>query len=169
MGSLGNSLIRGIDVDEVIQLLDSLYAFEMVATHYNLAVSNRLEGQATILLEGEFEERASQTFEHANKIAARLSEVGGAITADPTQFVQISPLDRFALPASNSDVGEILSHTLEQVRTGIRAYSKALERVKDTDAITYYELLKVMKDHVRSEDEIEVALMGKFGEVYVGQ
>ncbi len=160
MGSVGNTLVRGIDVDEVIRLLDSLYAFEMVATHYNLAVSNRLEGQATILLEGDFEERAKETFEHANKIAARLSQLGSAVTGDPTQFVQISPLDRFALPASNSNVVEILSHTLEQVRTGIRAYSEALDRVKDTDAITYYELLKVVKDHVRSEDEIEVALMG---------
>ncbi len=156
---MGNALIKGIDLDEIIRMLDSLYAYEMVATHYSLAVLNRLEGQASFVLQAPFEEKIQQNFDHARKIADRLGELGGAITGDPTLLVEISPTDKFTLPKSNADVREILSHTLQQIQAGIRAYGDALTQVKDKDEITYHVLLSVVRDHIASEDEIEVALL----------
>ena len=47
---------------------------------------------------------------HAKKIAKRIAELGGVQTADPTEFVMLSPLKRFSMPRSNSDVNEILSY-----------------------------------------------------------
>ncbi len=156
---MGNALIRGIGIDEIIGLLDSLYAYEMVATHYSLAVLNRLEGQASIILEAAFEEKVKQNFDHARAIADRLGQLGGAITGDPTLLVELSPTKKFILPKSNADVREILSHTLQQVQAGIRAYGDALALVKDKDDVTYHLLLNVVRDHIDSEDEIVVALM----------
>jgi ferritin-like protein len=158
MGSTGNTLIEGIAADDVIRLLDRLYAYEMVAMHYNLAVLNRLEGQASVLLEEAFDEKAQGSFAHARKIADRVGRLGGAISGDPTLLLEASPTKTFTLPHSQADVQDILSHTLEQVRVGLRAYGDALAQVKDKDAVTYHLLLEVVRDHIDSEDEIEVAL-----------
>jgi ferritin-like protein len=157
---MNKALIKGVTVEEIIRLLDSLYAYEMVAMHFSLAVLNRLEGQASIVLEGAFEEKVKQNFEHARTIADRMGRLGGAITGDPSLLVEISPIKTFTLPKSNADVREILSHTLKQVQAGVRAYGEALAQLKDKDEVTYHILLNVMRDHIDSEDEIEVALAG---------
>ena len=159
MGSMNKALIKGITVDEIVPLLDSLYAYEMVAMHYSLAILNRLEGQASIMLDHAFEEKIKQSFEHARTIADRIGRLGGAITGDPTRLVEIAPSESFSLPKSNADVREILSHTLQQLQVGIRAYGDAMARLKDKDEVTYHLLLDVVKDHIDSEDEIEVALV----------
>jgi bacterioferritin len=159
LGSMNNILIKGISVDEIIPLLDSLYAYEMVAMHYSLAVLNRLEGQASIVLENAFEEKIKQSFEHARTIADRIGRLGGAITGDPSLLVELAPAEGFSLPKSNADVREILSHTLQQLQVGIRAYGDGMARLKDKDEVTYHLLLDVVKDHIDSEDEIEVALV----------
>jgi ferritin-like protein len=159
LGSMNKILIKGITVDEIARLLDSLYAYEMVAIHYNLAVLNRLEGQASIMLEHAFEEKIKLSFEHARTIADRMGQLGGAITGDPSLLVEIAPTKNFSLPKSNADVREILSHTLQQLQVGIRAYGDAMAQLKDKDEVTYHLLLDVVRDHIDSEDEIEVALV----------
>ncbi len=160
LGTMNKALIKGITVDQIVAVLDSLYAYEMVAMHYSLAVLNRLEGQASIVLEDAFEEKIKQSFEHARTIADRIGRLGGAITGDPSLLIAIAPIENFTLPKSNADVREILSHTLQQLQIGIRAYSGALAQLKDKDEITYHLLLDVLRDHIDSEDEIEVTLLG---------
>ena len=46
MGRAGNSLIKGIDIEEIIDALDSFHAQSWVVVHFSLALKNRLEGQA---------------------------------------------------------------------------------------------------------------------------
>ncbi|MFQ5796299.1 MAG: ferritin-like domain-containing protein [Candidatus Bipolaricaulia bacterium] len=158
MGTVGSSLIKGIDKQEIINALDSFHAYELVVMHWYLAVHNRLEGQAALVLGEMFEGEAEESLGHAKKFAARVAQLGGAVTGDPSRFVEISPLDRFSLPSSNSDVKEILSQAVEGERLAIKAYSEFLEQVKDKDVVTYYEVLEVLKDEIEHEDEIETIL-----------
>jgi bacterioferritin len=103
MGRAGNSLIKGIDIDEVINTLDSFHAQSWVVVHFSLAFKNRLEGQAAaFLLSKELEDKAQESTKHAKKLAERIAELGGTETADPTEFVMLSPLKRFSMPSSNS-------------------------------------------------------------------
>ena len=71
MGAIGNSLIKGIDTQEVINKLDSFYAYEMLAMHFNLAVHNRLEGQAALVLDDVLNEKAEESLGHAKTLADR--------------------------------------------------------------------------------------------------
>ena len=113
MGSAGNSLIKGIEVQEIIDTLDSFHALSWVVALFSLGLKNRLEGQAAFLLSKELEDKAQESMNHAKKLAERIAELGGTETADPTEFVMLSPLKRFSMPSSNSNVNEILSHILE--------------------------------------------------------
>jgi bacterioferritin len=155
LGSAGNSLIKGIGIQEIIDTLDSFHAQSWVVVHFSLALKNRLEGQAAFLLSNELEEKAKESTKHARKIAERIAELGGIETGDPTEFVMLSPLKRFSMPSSNSDVNVILSYILEQDQRIIKAYGEFLHKIRDKDDVTYHVLREILENEVRRESEIE--------------
>lgn len=158
MGTVGNALIRDLDRAEIVRALDGFHAYELLALHCCLGAHNRLAGQAAVVLDEVFEERAAQSLERARQLAGRIAQLGGAVTADPGQIVALAPVDRFALPANCADVGAILGDTLEQVRAAIRAYGEFLPRLADRDVVTYHLIRKLLTDHIANEDEIETVL-----------
>ena len=159
MGRAGNSLIKGIDIEEIIDALDSFHAQSWVAMHFSLALKNRLEGKAAAsLLSKELEQKAQESMKHAKKLAERIAELGGTETGDPTEFVMLSPLKRFSMPSSNSDVKEILSFILELQQFIIKTYGDFLHRIKDKDDVTYHVLREIVEDEVKRESEIESVL-----------
>jgi bacterioferritin len=158
LGSAGNSLIKGIDIQEIIDSLDSFHALSWVVVLFSLGLKNRLQGQAAFLLSKELEDKAQESMKHAEKLAERIAELGGIETADPTEFVMLSPLKRFSMPSSNSNVNEILSYILELEQSIIRTYDDFLNRIRDKDDITYHTLLEILEDEIRRESEIEAVL-----------
>jgi ferritin-like protein len=159
MGKAGVGLIKGIDVEEIVDTLDSYYCYNLVVMHFSHALRNRLEGQAAFLLGDELEENAEQGLKAAKKLADRIGDLGGVVSADPTQFVERSPLEEFSLPDSNSEVGVILSFVLERIRMIIGEYGAFLERVRGRDEISHLLVLDLLKEQVARESEIEAALM----------
>ncbi|HZB79702.1 MAG TPA: ferritin-like domain-containing protein [Nitrososphaera sp.] len=158
MGSTGNSLIKGIDIQEIIDALDSFHAQSWVVVHFSLGLKNRLEGQAAFLLSKELEYKAQESMKHAEKLAERIAELGGIETADPTEFAMLSPLKRFSMPSSNSDVNEILPFILKLEQSIIKTYGDFLDRIRDKDDITYHVLLEILEDEIKRENEIESVL-----------
>ena len=159
MGSAGNSLIRGIDIQEIIDALDSFHAQSWVVVHFSLTLKNRLEGQAAFLLSKELEDKAQESTKHAKKLAERIAELGGTETGDPTEFVMLSPLKRFFMPSSTSDVKVILSYILEQEQTIISKYGDFMIKLRDKDDLTYHRLREILEDEIRRESEIEAVLI----------
>jgi ferritin-like protein len=91
MGSAGNSLINGIDPEEIISALDQYHAQSWVIVHFSLGLKNRLEGEAAFLLSNELEEKAEESTKHAKKLAERIAELGGNETADPRELSNYRP------------------------------------------------------------------------------
>jgi bacterioferritin len=160
MGSAGNSLIKGIDIEEIINTLDSFHTQSWVVVHFCLALKNRLEGQAAaFLLTKELEDKAQESMKHAKKLAKRIAELGSTETGDPTEFVMLSPLKRFSMPSSTSDVKVILSYILEQQQTIIRKYGEFMIEIRDKDDLTYHLLREILEDEIRHESEIEAVII----------
>ena len=158
MGNAGNSLIRGIDIQEVIDSLDRFHAQSWVVVHFSLALKNRLEGQAAFLLSKELEDKAQESTKHAKKLAERIAELGGTETGDPTEFVMLSPLKRFSMPSSTSDVKVILSYILEQEQAIISKYGDFMIKIREKDDLTYHLLREILEDEIRRESEIEAII-----------
>jgi bacterioferritin len=158
MGSAGNSLIKGIEVQEIIDTLDSFHALSWVVALFSLGLKNRLQGQAVFLLSKELEDKAQESMKHAKKLAERIAELGGTETADPTEFVMLSPLKRFSMPSSNSNINEILSYILELEQSIIRKYAVFLDRIREKDDVTYHVLQEILEHEIRQESEIESVL-----------
>jgi bacterioferritin len=158
MGSAGNSLIRGIDIQEIIDTLDSFHAQSWVIVHFSLALKNRLEGQAAFLLSKELEDKVQESTKHAKKLAERIAGLGGTETGDPTEFVMLSPLKHFSMPSSTSDVKVILPYILKQEQTIISKYGDFMIKLRDKDDLTYHLLREILEDEIRRESEIEAVI-----------
>jgi bacterioferritin len=158
MGSAGNSLIRGIDIQEIIDALDSFHAQSWVVVHFSLTLKNRLEGQAAFLLSKELEDKAQESMKHAKKLAERIAELGGTETGDPTEFVMLSTLKRFSMPSGTSDIKVILSYILKQEQSIIRKYGDFMIKLRDKDDLTYHLLRKILEDEIRRENEIQTVI-----------
>ena len=158
MGTAGNALIHGIDHQEIIMTLDRLYAYELVALHWALALRPQLTGTASVVIGEELDGLTDESLAHARALAERAAQLGGAVSGDPSGLLDRAVVERFALPESTSEVGVILSYALEQMRAAIRAYGAALATVAGKDEITHRLLLHILRDHVAREDEAEAVL-----------
>jgi hypothetical protein len=85
---------------EIIDTLDSFYCYNVTAALWADAVSNRLEGLAIFLLGDELAEIADRARAAARRLADRIGDLGGAITADPRQLLDRSIPVEFALPTA---------------------------------------------------------------------
>jgi ferritin-like protein len=97
-------------------------------------------------------------YEACQKLVERIAELGANKTGDPTEFVMLSPLKRFSMPSSNSDVYVILGHILELERSIIRTYGDFLHSIRDKDDLTHHLIREILEDEIRRESEIEAAL-----------
>lgn len=158
MGTAGNALLTGIDPVELAGELDRFYCYHLSVLHWSEAVRNRLSGPAAFLIERTLVEVADESLGAARRIARRVGELGGAVTADPSRFVERSPIDDYALPEDSSDVASILAYALERVRTVIEEYGRLLQSVRDRDPITERLALELLAAEVTREDEMENAL-----------
>jgi ferritin-like protein len=158
MGTAGNQLIRGLDPTDLADDLDRFYCYEQVSIHWTRAVDNRLTGPAHYLLEDALREHIGQAERHASRLGARIAQLGGAITADPTRFVERSQGASVHMPDDTSDPAAVLTYALTQEQKVIGRYGQLLERVRGADPVTERLLVSILADKVAQEDEIESVL-----------
>jgi ferritin-like protein len=70
----------------------------------------------------------------------------------------LSPLKRFSMPSSTSDVKVILSYILEQEQTIISKYGDFMIKLREKDDLTYHLLREILEDEIRRESEIEAII-----------
>lgn len=158
MGTAGRQLIRGLDPADIADDLDRLYCYEQVAIHWARAVDNRLTGMAEILIEEPLREHVALAEGYAGRLAARVSQLGGAITADPIRFVERSQVASVAMPDDPGDPAAVLAYALTQEQKIIGRYGQLIERVRGADAVTERLLVSILSAKVAQEDEIESGL-----------
>jgi len=151
---LGGNL-EGVDVADE---LDRLYCYEQVVAHWCTGVENRLTGIASFLLGSELREVASEASTVGVQLASRIAQLGGEITADPTEFVERSPIEELLLPRDYSSVEEILTLAIAYERTAITDYHNLLSGLREYDVITHLLLAEILAGKLAREDELDSAL-----------
>ncbi len=91
---------RGLDVEEVVGSLDRFYCYNISVSLWADAVANRLAGPALYLLADELAEVAQHAGAAATKLAARIGDLGGAVTADPGNWSNASPATSRSQPTA---------------------------------------------------------------------
>jgi ferritin-like protein len=147
-----------LDGTEVADELDRLYCYEQVVVHWCTAVANRLIGFASLVLGDELRTVAAEAGAVGEQLAARIAQLSGEITADPTDFVERAPIEELRLPRDCSDAEEILTLAISYERNVITDYHNLLSGLRDYDVITHRLLAEILADKLAREDELEAAL-----------
>jgi ferritin-like protein len=147
----------GTAATEITDTLDSFYCYNITAALWTDAVINRLEGLAIFLLRDELAKVAGRARTAARRLADRIGDLGGAITADPRQLLDHSiPVD-FALPDC-SDIASIGEYALQRLNAIIAAYEAFLDQVRGTDDLSFHLVLDLLAAETHQRADLQAAL-----------
>jgi len=145
----------------VIDALDSFYCHNVVAALWADAVANRLEGLAIYLLSDELPEVAEHSRAAARRLAARIGDLGGAVTGDPRQLLDRAPGDtEFTIPDC-SDPRAITTYALRRLDVIIAAYQAFLDRVRGHDDVSFALVVGLLGAETHRRADIIAALAGQ--------
>ena len=142
----------------VIDDLDSFYCHNIVASLWADAVANRLEGMAIYLLSDELPEVAEQARGAARRLADRIGDLGGAVTADPRHLIDRAPGgDEFTIPDC-SDPRAIVSYALQRLDVIITAYQAFLDTVRGRDDVSFALVVSLLAAEAHRRADVMAAL-----------
>ena len=146
---------------DVTDALDSFYCHDVVAALWADAVANRLEGPAIYLLSDEIPEVAEHARAAAARLADRIGDLGGAITADPRQFIDRAPGDNeFTIPDC-SDPRAITTYALQRLNVIIAAYQAFLDKVRGRDDVSFALVVDLLGAETHRRADVMAALAGQ--------
>jgi ferritin-like protein len=150
-----------LNVNDVIEALDSFYCYNVVAGLWADAVANRLQGLAIYLLSDELPEVADHARAAARRLADRIGDLGGAITGDPRQLLDRAPSGtEFTIPDC-SDPRAIAGYALLRLNVIIAAYQDFLDEVRGRDDVSFALVVGLLAAEAHRRADIEAALAGQ--------
>ena len=154
MGYLARQLLQP-EQTVFIQTLIRAYADEWFA-HYNYwFVANTACGPASPAVAALLRRKAQRALIHANRLAARLNELGSRPIAKLTELVQHATDKPFKLPDDVRDLDGALKAVLDAERTSLRTYHRLYEQTREHDPVTQALALEFLTEAVRGEEQLE--------------
>ena len=119
-------------VEDVIDALDSFYCHNVVVALWADAVANRL--------------------------ADRIGDLGGAVTADPRQLIDRAPGENeFTIPDC-SDPRAITSYALRRLTIVIAAYQDFLDKIRGHDDVSFALVVALLAAGTHRRADVKAAL-----------
>ena len=147
-----------LDVQDVIDALDSFYCHNVVVGLWADAAANRLQGMAIYLLSDELPEVADHARAAARRLADRIGDLGGAITGDPRQLLDRAPGGyEFTIPDC-SDPRAITSYALQRLNVIIAAYQAFLDKVRGHDDVSFALVVGLLAAETHRRADVEAVL-----------
>ena len=155
MGTEGQNIVKG-DVKKVIDFLRSAFADEWIAYYMYWISAKVARGLMRESIVSELEEHAKEEEEHANDIAERIIELGGTPSMTPDEWGKVCNC-AYETP-DEDDIVHLLEQNLDAEKCAIKTYNKALEDLKDNDRVSYQVIVKILKDEVHHEEDLQALL-----------
>lgn len=150
-----------ITTQELIDDLDSFYCHNHLVALWADAVANRLEGLAIYLLSDELPEVAEHARAAARRLADRIGDLGGAVTADPRQLIDRAPGgNEFTIPDC-SDPRAITSYALQRLDVIVTAYQAFLDKVRGRDDVSFALVVRLLGAETHRRADVLAALAGQ--------
>ncbi len=152
MGTKGREIV-GMDVDELLSLLNKAFADEWLAYYQYWMGAKLVKGPMKDAVASELLIHATEELAHADSLALRIIQLGGTPLLTPeewyknTQCGYESPADPY--------VGVILKQNIKGERCAIGTYQNLLQTVKDKDPVTYNIVLTILQQEVEHEEDLQ--------------
>ena len=151
MGEMARK-ISEVDHDELLKILNIAYAEEWLAYYQYWLGAKLVVGPMRKNIADEFMEHAGEEFEHAQKLADRIIELGGTPVLNPAEWEKTA-LCKYEEP-KKPYVMNLLEQNLIAERCAIVRYQKICEMTDGKDYGTFRLALKILHEEIEHEQEI---------------
>ncbi|MFQ5860507.1 MAG: ferritin-like domain-containing protein, partial [Dehalococcoidia bacterium] len=121
MGKKGREIVR-LNIEELIEDLTRAYADEWLAHYYYTLAANLLQGINSPEIAEKLREISLSEYGHSNKLAERITELGGEPLRAFAEVAQKAACPPFNMPRNPSDIPALINAVLEQERHAIETY-----------------------------------------------
>ncbi|MCH9813050.1 MAG: ferritin [Epsilonproteobacteria bacterium] len=153
MAKRGNSIIKGVEIEEVIRLLNKAYADEWLAYYQYFIESKVVKGIMKDAAIAELDQHATDELRHANMVADRILQLGGTPLLHPQDWFTHTNCG-YEEP-KDFDVVAILEDSIKGEQCAISTYSEIADIVKDKDIVTYDIVSEILADEVEHEEDLQ--------------
>lgn len=152
MGTRGRQIV-GMDVDELLRLLNAAYASEWLAYYQYWLGAKVIKGPMKDAVAGELNLHATEELAHATLLATRIIQLGGTPVLDPRQWFVESPCAYDA--PQDPYVAVILDENIAGEQCAITTYTQLMDVTKDKDMVTYNMALTILEDEIEHEEDLQ--------------
>ena len=153
MARRGNSIIKGVDINDIITDLNRAYADEWLAYYQYFIEAKVVKGIMKDVAIAELEQHAADELRHANLVADRILQLGGTPLLNPQDWFTHTNCG-YEEP-KNFDVVNILKDSIKGEQCAISVYSDLAELTKDKDIVTYDIVSQILADEVEHEEDLQ--------------
>ncbi len=152
MGTKGREIL-GMNVDDVLSMLNKAYADEWLA-HYQYYIGAKIsKGPMKDAVNTELLQHAADELRHADMVAMRIIQLGGTPLTHPKAWLEQSncgydePVDPY--------VGVLLDQNIHGEQCAISVYKNILDATQTGDPVTYNMVLQILQDEVEHEEDLQ--------------
>lgn len=153
MGKKGISIIKGLEVSEILKLLNNAFADEWMAYYQYFIESKVIKGAMKDAAIAELDQHAQDELRHANMVADRIIQLGGTPLLHPKDWLDKSNCGYEA--PEDPNVLKILDQAINGERCAIKVYSDIAEATRDKDIVTYNMVSSILADEVEHEEDLQ--------------
>ena len=149
----GNSIIKGLEINEIISLLNKAYADEWLAYYQYFIEAKVIKGIMKDAAIAELTQHATDELRHANMVADRILQLGGTPLLHPQEW--FSHTNCGYEEPKDFDVVSILEDSIKGEQCAISVYSQLADMTKDKDIVTYDIVSEILADEVEHEEDLQ--------------
>ena len=154
MGQKGREIAK-LDHKWLIKELSKAYAFEWVVHYYASLASNLVSGLRTPVYAEIFKKAAEGELGHANKIAKRISELGGEPPETLSEMEKLAEFGKVNFPKNRSDIKEFIKVFMKMEQHAIELYNDLSNKTHGKDIVTHELAEDLLTEEVAEEEEYE--------------
>jgi bacterioferritin len=155
MGTRGREIV-GMNVDELLKLLNKAFADEWFAYHQYWLGAKVVKGPMKDAVAAELLQHATDELAHADQVAVRIIQLGGKPITEPKKWYEWSGCGYN--PPNDEYVKTILNQNIDGERCAISYYNELMKKTKDADMITYNMVLTILNQEVEHEEDLQALL-----------
>jgi bacterioferritin len=153
MAKFGNSIIKGLEIKEIITALNRAYADEWLAYYQYFIEAKVVKGIMKDAAIVELTQHAADELRHANMVADRIIQLGGVPLLNPKEW--FSHTNCGYEEPKEFDVVKILHDSIKGEQCAISIYSQLVDMTRDKDIVTYDIVSQILADEVGHEEDLQ--------------
>ncbi len=152
MGTRGRAIV-GMDVDELLKLLNQAYASEWLAYYQYWLGAKVIKGPMKDAVAAELNLHASEELNHAVLVSNRIIQLQGTPVLTPREWYEISPC-RYDAP-EDPYVAVLLEQNIAGEQCAISVYKNLMDVTRDKDMVTHNLALTILEQEVEHEEDLQ--------------